>query len=396
MTAKTSRPSALVYVQHLLGIGHLARISRVAEGLAEAGVAVTIAQGGSPGAFPAPAGVEIVQLPPAKVESGAMSVLLHADGRPFDEADRADRQARLLDIFERLRPDILIVEAFPFGRRPMRFELLPLLERARSIGTPLVACSIRDILQESRKPGRAEETADTVERYIDIVLVHGDEAVTPLSLTFPLADRIAGRLRYTGLVGPKEMAPARERHDVIVSAGGGAVGMRLLRAAIGAKPRSVFADGRWLVLAGPNLPDAEWAMLRAAAEPDPGIDLRRNVPDLPARLQIAHLSVSQAGYNTVAEVLAAGCPAVLAPFAAGGETEQALRAAALARAGRAVAVEEAALTPERLADAIVAAAALPRAAPHRLDGARRTAAILLTALAERYDRVPYEGSRAVA
>ena len=38
MTARRSAPKALVYVQHLLGLGHLMRISRIAAALADAGV----------------------------------------------------------------------------------------------------------------------------------------------------------------------------------------------------------------------------------------------------------------------------------------------------------------------------------------------------------------------
>jgi predicted glycosyltransferase len=394
MTGSRS-PSALIYVQHLLGIGHLARIARVAAGLVEADISVTIACGGPAEALDLPTGAELLPLPPVKVASHDMGTLLHPDGRPFEAADKAARRDLLLAELERLRPDILIIEAFPFGRRAMRFELLPLLEAARQLSVPVVASSIRDILQESRKAGRAEETAAMVERFFDIVLVHGEETVTPLALTFPLAGRIAGRLRYTGLVGPPPIGEPVRDHAVIVSAGGGAVGAGLLHAAIAARPLTAFAAAPWLVLAGPNLPSEDFVALERAAA-SKGIDLRRHVGDLPARLAGAALSVSQAGYNTVAEIEAAGCPAVLVPFAAGGETEQSLRAAALERVGRAIMVAEAALTPERLAAAIDAAPALPTAAPRRFDGASRSAAILLAALAESRHAVSYQTRRAMA
>jgi len=387
MRPKIRRPRALIYVQHLLGIGHLARIGRVAEAMAEAGMAVRMARGGPAGAYPAPMGVEVAQLTPVRVESADMSVLLHADGRPFGETDRSARRDQLLGLLEQVQPDILVVEAYPFGRRQMRFELTPLLERARAIGTPLIAGSIRDILQESRKPGRAEETAEVVARYLDIVLVHGDEETTPLSLTFPLAGRIAARLRYTGLVGPPPIGEAIRDHAVIVSAGGGAVGGALLKTAIAARPLTTLADTPWLLLAGQNMPEAEFQALEAQA--GGSVALRRATPDLPRRLAGALLSISQAGYNTVAEILSCGCRSVLAPFAAGGETEQSARAMALARAGRAAVVPERGLSPGTLAQAIAEAMVLPRAAPRVLDGARRSAEILLAALAERRSGVPY-------
>jgi len=397
MTGASPRPTALIYVQHLLGIGHLARIGRVAEGLIEAGVRVTMARGGPADAYPPPAGAEIVQLAPVKADASNLTALLHPDGRIFDAEDRDARCGHLLGLMERLRPDILIIEAFPFGRRVMRFELLPLVEAARRLRTPVVAASIRDILQQSRKLGRAEETAALVERFFDIVLVHGEEQATPLSKSFPLAARIAPRLRYTGLVGPSSepLAPGTSgRHAVVVSAGGGAVGAQLLRTAIAARAATAFADAPWLIVAGPNLPEPEFQALRGAG--GGAIDIRRSVPDLPKRLAGASLSISQAGYNTVAEIMAAGCAAVLVPYAGGGETEQSVRASALARAGRAVALPEAELSPERLAAAMAAAAALPRAAPQRLGGAGRSAKILLELLAERRNSVSYQGGRAWA
>jgi predicted glycosyltransferase len=370
----------LIYVQHLLGVGHLARMSRIAESLVMAGMRVTLVQGGAETGLKPSAGVEIARLAPVKVEAADMSVLLHADGKPFAEADKAARRDHLLGLLAVAQPDILLIEAFPFGRRQMRFELLPLLEAARAQGVAVIASSIRDILQESRKPGRAEETAALVERWFDLVLVHGDERLTPLALTFPLAERVAAKVRYTGLVGPPQPTRAEGGFAVVVSAGGGVVGAGLLRAAVAAAPLTRLAGKKWLILAGNNLPDVDFDGLRTLAAGMPAITIRRSVPDLPAHLRDATLSISQAGYNTVADVLAAGCRSVLVPFAAGGETEQATRADALAAAGRAVALAEDALTPAALAAAIDRAAAMPKPAPQAFDGGANTARALRSAL----------------
>jgi predicted glycosyltransferase len=79
------------------------------------------------------------------------------------------------------------------------------------------------------------------------------------------------------------------------------------------------------------------------------------------------VSVSQAGYNTVVELLAAGARAVLVPFAAAGETEQTRRAELLAGRGLAQVVVEPELTPARLAEAIDRALAAPPPARGALD-----------------------------
>ena len=130
---------------------------------------------------------------------------------------------------------------------------------------------------------------------------------------------------------------------------------------------------------GPDRPDGTDAtaqVQRAAREVlaprrEPGLVVEPNRPDFPALVARAWLSVSQAGYNTVVDVLAARARSVLVPFAAEGETEQSLRAAALAARGLATVVNEAELTPQMLSRAIDTTAAAPRPSHDiALDGAR--------------------------
>lgn len=379
-----SGPRVLFYVQHLLGIGHLARASRIVRALVDDGFAVTLVTGGMPvDGFPGP-GIDHVALPAIAVGDGGFSALVDANGTVIDEAFKAARRDRLLAAYHAMRPDIVIVEAFPFGRRQVRFELLPLIAAIEaSTPRPLLLTSLRDILQERAKPGRDEETIDLVLRHFDGVLVHGDPAFVRLEDTFPLADAIAGRVVYTGLVGSPAVEPAAERYDVVVSAGGGAVGAGLVEAALAASGRRT-GSGRWLVITGPNLPRADFARLCAARPAH--VDLVRFRTDFRNLLAAARLSVSQAGYNTVCDVLQAGCGAVLVPFASGGESEQTARAERLERLGRAVVLREDILSGETLADAILRAeeAETEKNVPVlQLDGANRTAKILRDLLKRR-------------
>ena len=348
----------MFYVQHLLGIGHLVRAGRIAAALA-GGFDVLLVVGGDMPAGLEPRNVNIVQLPPVRAGDEGFSALVHPDGRPFDDQDRERRRALLLDCFDQFLPDVLLIEAYPFGRRPMRFELLPLIERAsRAAHRPMLACSVRDILQE-RRPDREAETIGLVRRFFDVVLVHGDPVLFPLEASFPGAPAFAERVHYTGMVGPPAAAAgdplfASDDHfEVVVSVGGGAVGADLLRVAMAARPLTALADLRWLLLTGPNLRDAP------PVSDDDRLVIRAFDPDLPQRLAEAWVSVSQAGYNTVADLVAAGCRAVLVPFGRGGETEQTRRADALHDRGWAVTLPENQLTPATLAKAIDDALDLP-------------------------------------
>ena len=88
--------------------------------------------------------------------------------------------------------------------------------------------------------------------------------------------------------------------------------------------------------------------------------MERTRNDFQALLKAAALSISQAGYNTVLDVVSTRVRAVLVPFAAQGETEQTVRAERMAAAGLAQIVREDGMTPERLAAAVDTAWAAPR------------------------------------
>ena len=64
---------------------------------------------------------------------------------------------------------------------------------------------------------------------------------------------------------------------------------------------------------------------------------------------------SQAGYNTVMDLLVARCPAVIVPFATGGETEQTIRAEKLSQAGVLINLPEKELSTSNLSDAALLA-----------------------------------------
>jgi predicted glycosyltransferase len=366
----------LFYVQHLQGVGHVFRAARIARALVAEGMAVDVAYGGEPiGGFDIP-GADVHYLPPVRAGDEVFNRLEDPQGNPVDDAYKERRRDMLLALFDRTVPDILLTEAFPFGRRQMRFELLPLLERARARPKPpLVIGSVRDILQENAKAYKDRETVDLLKAHFDHVLVHADPDFVRLERTFPLAEEVSGMLLYTGIVAPEPCPPAEREFDVVVSVGGGALGHRLLMAAALAKPISSLSDARWLIITGLKFTPEQRAKLDSHLG---DATVETFLPNLQATLAAAKLSISRAGYNTMADIYRAGCRAIVVPLSDGIETEQIRRTELLAARGLAEVVGHEEETPEALAAAIDRAMA--RTAPDRsalnLGGARNSALIL--------------------
>ena len=371
----------LIHVQYLKGIGHLARTRLIAEAATRHGLDVHMVSGGLPLDDLRPVGATLHQLPALQAGPGGFKDLRDADGQAIDEAWRGRRREALLDLFADLEPDILMIETFPFGRRALSFELIPLLDAARArAAAPIIVSSIRDILQLKRRPERRAETVTLVRDHFDAVLVHGDPEFIPLEDTFPETSSIADRVRYTGLVAAPPTAFETEettpRGEVLVSMGGGAIGSKLLWSALDVRQQGVLQDRPWRLLTGPHLPQDEFAALHEAA-PE-GVEIERFRSDFRRLLSAARLSISYAGYNTSVDVMRASVPAVFVTYGGdGGETEQSMRAARMAELGIGAIVRDDALTGESLAAAIeTALSATPPTNKFDLNGAEASAAIL--------------------
>ena len=361
---KQTSPDILFWVTHLLGTGHLFRTAAIARALSEHGANVVVASGGIGEHGVDFGGAELVRLPGVRARDASYRELLDETGAVVGDALLARRAALLSEIFGKLKPDAFVTELYPFGRRKFRGELLDLLSQMRSEkNRPAVIASVRDILEPPGNPNKAKDAADTFAAYYDLVMVHGDSANARLEDSFVLPGTVSQQVRYTGYVRSGQSAEARGRGadgagEILVSAGGGGVGLALYEAAIEASRILSLSDVPWRLLVGRNVEAADFEQLVCKAD---GINviIERARPDFVEMLKRARLSVSQAGYNTVVDILDAGVRSVLIPFAQGGEREQSIRAGLLAERGRAIVVNADEACAQHLARAIEAALAQP-------------------------------------
>ncbi|MGB5864814.1 MAG: glycosyltransferase [Sulfitobacter sp.] len=371
----------MIVVTHLLGTGHLARALTLARAYLGEGHSVRVVSGGMPAPLLTEPDDVLVQMPPVLSNGVEFTQLLIKDGTKASEEYMANRQALLLKTLKNFRPDVLITELFPFGRRILRDEFKALLGVARAQDPPpLICASIRDILAPPSKPKKAVFADDMVREFYDMVLVHSDPDLTPLELSWPVTDELRPALRYTGFVAPPAAGPHPDLAgdgEIIVSAGGGDVGSPVYDAALAASSQITHP---MRILIGGAQPEAQIADLRARAPAHVTVEPARR--DFRQMLNHAAASISLCGYNTALDILQAGTPAVFVPFDEGAEVEQGLRAQALAERAGTVTVTRRELSADILAAALKQVIAAPRRAiiNHGFDGARRTVEITQAAL----------------
>jgi predicted glycosyltransferase len=377
------------YCQHVLGVGHVFRSLEIVRALADH--EVVMVTGGAEVAFDPPPNMIHERLPGLMMSPDFTTFIPMEPGADIDQV-RARRLEQFRAVMDRYRPDALLVELFPFGRRAFRFELLPVLAgvRAGEWGRCKAACSLRDILVEKADPAKyARRVLSMLNPHFDLVLVHADPALVTLDETFPAVADIAPPVRYTGYVArrPEPGAGAALRRElglcdtprtplIVASAGGGQVGNELIRAAIRASallaathPHSLHA------FTGPYAAATDHDRCLALAADHPHITVRRFTSRFPAYLDAADLSISLGGYNTTMNLLAAGTYGLILPFAQ--NREQAMRTSRLQHHNAVGLLTPEDLDPTRLAVRIThALTRTTTATPLNLDGATATARLL--------------------
>ncbi len=195
----------------------------------------------------------------------------------------------------------------------------------------------------------------------------------------PAAD--AARVAVTGNPVRPEIAALAGRPYAAPGAGdpihllvlGGSQGARafgkIVPDAVGRLDPSLRARLRVAQQARPEDLEAARAAYRAL---DVAAEVESFFRDVPERLALAHLLIARAGASTVAELTAAGRPAILVPYPHAIDDHQRANAEALAQTGGAWIMPEGAFSAERLAARLAELFGAPATLAHAAAAARRT------------------------
>jgi predicted glycosyltransferase len=381
-----------------LGIGHLVRSTEIVREMSCDSRVLLICGGEKPEGFQYPEhkNVEVLQLPALKTNPDFSNLHACTSAQSMDEI-KTLRRTMLCEAFVGFKPDAIVTELFPFGRKHFRFELLPLLQQARQESPEaLVVSSVRDILVKRKDQEEFEQrVCDLVNAFYDLILVHGDKNFQTLDETFSRVNDLRCPVAYTGYVvrqsrpaaidGSRSSLIEHGQPIIVVSNGSGQylTGQMLLESVLRA---TRLLRGRipheFHMFAGPLMPDTAYTRLESLARGSDNVKLARFTPELAAILRRAELSVSMAGYNTMMDVLASGVRAMVYPVTANDDQEQIVRAESLARAEIIDVIRTEELAPEKLARKLERALGKePASLSLNFDGAANSARILKKFLA---------------
>lgn len=393
-------PRIAVFTHDAYGLGHVRRSTRILRAIAvrEPRASLLLITGAPATRLlgDLPANADVVKIPtiitsgtegtrPAGLQLGAAEIA----------SMRSEITLRTLEVFD---ADVLLVDNFPLGTRS---ELLPVLRNVRRRGCR-TALGLRDIVDPPEKVRRdwsRDGVYEVVERYYDRVLVYGVREMLDAVEAYGLNDSIARKLSYCGFVSDSEVqAPDPEslQRDVglkpgymLATVGGGGDGRPLLEAFVDALDE--FPDRDALIVTGEFMSPEDRAAVTQAVSHRERVVIREHASNMPSLIAAAGLVVAMGGYNTSAEIIAAGSRAVIVPrtwrageHAARGKTgadaEQQVRAAGLARMGLVTAFEGNELSGPALAQAMKRALGMPRLNGEKklaLDGAANVATQLM-------------------
>ncbi|MEH2035733.1 glycosyltransferase family protein [Nostoc sp.] len=357
----------MFYCQHILGMGHLVRSREIVRGLTKDFQVCFINGGEIIQGFEIPAGVEVINLPAIKTDPEFAELQVVDDAFSLNEVQEI-RKNRLLEIFQQFQPDILIVELFPFGRRRFSFELIPLLELAKSKkGSTKIVSSLRDIVavKPEKKVKHEEKVCKLINKYFDMLLVHSDPELVPLEATFSRVNDLKCQVYYTGYVvqePPRNPILSDEDREIIksdkplilASVGGGRFGHELLECVVNTAPfLEKLLPHHIQVFTGPFIPNSKFKELQQMAKFSKNIYIRRYTPYLLNYMKKAELSINMSGYNTTMNILTTGVRAMILPFTGNQDREQTIRAEKLSNLGIVKFINHNYLQPDYLAINII-------------------------------------------
>ena len=354
----------MFYCQYLTGMGHLVRSTEIVKSLAKKFQVYFINGGPIVEGFKNPENVESIFLPPLWLEKGKFQIL---EGFESVEEVKETRKNQLIDAFDKIKPDCLITEFFPFGRHKLFFELLPLLEHIKySSPETKIVSSIRDVIGRKTLNEESDIICQLINQYFDLIICHSDPKFQKFTDNFPRYQELKCDIIYTGFIAQAldqnlqksnfvDLEIDKDKPFILASVGGGRLGYELLEAIVKAGkilerkiPHNIH------IFTGPFMPEEQFLQLEKAACGQRNIKLQKYTPQLVEYMKEAELSISLTGYNTTMNILKTGVRSIVAPIGHySQDNEQQIRTKKLEKLGIVEVIDPNELKANHLAQKII-------------------------------------------
>jgi predicted glycosyltransferase len=366
-------PKLLFASNEIYGLGHLRIVLRLAASIQSAltDVSMLLLTGTRvPNDFPLPKGLDVIQLPGiGRLNESIAGYRALRLPLPFEQVKKL-RERIIGETARTYHPDLFLVDFRPGG---VAGELLPALRALKRRGETALVLLWRDILDDLanvRVRWRVDRAMQALE-YYDEIWVYGCQNLYDPILEYQLPTEIARKIRFCGYLDIE--APVAASEDirrtlgvagqplVLVTVGGGKVGFPVLDNYVQALAQFPSQMHQFsLIVGGPLLPMEHRDIIRQQCEAINSQNSRQRIefinflPGLLDYMAAADLVVSQGGYNTVTEILRLGKRAVIVPHERH-HNEQLIRASLFESFGLIRTIHPNQLSPERLAETMLAA-----------------------------------------
>ena len=371
LAASASRPKILLYSHDTFGLGNIRRTLLISQELIAQypGSSILIITG-SPmiHAFRIPDGIDYIKLPCLDRVEAERYAPRYLASCPKEVSET--RAAILKECILRFDPDLMIVDKRPGG---VGGELLPTLAalRERGASTKLVL-GVRDILDEperTRKVLADDGSFGVIDRFYDEVWIYGCRSIFDTVREYGFPESVARKTYFCGYLKRPMIAtePGGEPPRVLVTTGGGGDGSAMIEAylaGLSTLPRKIAL--RTTVIFGPQMPEIRRQHVLKNFGYLADVTFLDFEAELSPRYAQADLVISQAGYNTVCELMSFSRRAILIPRAHP-VLEQLIRARLLSALGYFELIEPQDLNSEFVISKVLAALNSHRTAGGTLD-----------------------------
>lgn len=314
----------LMYSHDSYGLGHIRRTMALARSILAEGRNIIILTG-SPivGRFDLPPGIDFVRVPGMIKQSNDLYIPHSIKVDP--SVALKIRQNIILAATKAFDPSLFLVDKAPLG---LKREVVPTLKWLRANRPKAqVVLGLRDIMDSPAstiREWREKNIYDTLEDLYSEVWVYGDQTIYDPVREYEIPASIAAKMHFTGYI-PRQIPNIRSRprirrsmgvgpeeRFVLVTAGGGGDGYKVVDTYLAMLESRPEAKLRSMIVTGPMLAEELYDSLAARARA-----LKVRICKFYRKMERAILAadcvVSMGGYNTMCEIVGAARPALIIP-----------------------------------------------------------------------------------